>query len=98
MFQLFQVATTAGRPFVDDQVVARNEMDGEAEKCTCHPVLPRFRKLNSADVRQDVYTNRRNANLVGHILTREIRWNQSVFLQRRAKFGQGAVHAGGVFR
>ena len=49
--QLLQVTTTAGCLLVENQVVERNEVQGNTEKCACHAVWPRFSELNPAYAR-----------------------------------------------
>jgi hypothetical protein len=46
--KLLQVTATASSPFVDNQIVERNEMGGYAEEYARYPVWPRLGEFNPA--------------------------------------------------
>ena len=86
MLQMFKVGATAGSLFICNQVVNRNDVNGNTEEGGFHPVSPCVRELNSRDVCQNIYPNGRYADLVHEVGMAEGVRRYPIMLQWSAEF------------
>ena len=95
---MFQIAATACRSFVGDEIVPGDKVDGHAEECAFHSIGPCLSEVKPADTRQNVDPQRCNAYLVGDVISCEILGRQAILLQWRTEFREGLVNLDSVFR
>src|SRR6266550_6072573 len=98
MLQLLQVGAATCRLLVRDQVVQRDEVNRNTEEGASNPTLPRGRKLDTGDLRENVYPNWRYADLISQLGSCECIWSDLVGFKRSAEFFKGLEQSQRILR
>src|ERR1039457_5128966 len=86
--QVFKIGAAAGRLFIGDEILQRNDVYRNTEDGARYPARPRASELNSGDLRQDIYPDRSYADLIHDAFVNEGVRRYSVVLQRSAELRQ----------
>jgi hypothetical protein len=90
--QLREIAGATCGLLVRDQMIQRNEGNGNTENCSADALLPCCRELDTCDLRKDVNPNGRDADLVGYLPTRECLQGDVVRFKGSTEFLQCLEH------